>query len=63
MSFTSDHVVKTGFRSGTGPIFMSSLNCNGTETSLLDCDFFSTTDIQNCDHSMDIGVHCECKQN
>lgn len=59
--FQADHFVRTDFGPGTGPIFLSSLNCNGMETSLLDCEAFASTGVHSCDHSMDIGVYCECK--
>lgn len=46
------------FGPGTGPIYMTSVNCNGAESSLLDCvaDTFA-----QCTHSQDAGVICSGK--
>lgn len=59
-SFFLAHQVRNTFDSGTGPIFLSELDCTGTESSLLDCNTFATaTGIHSCSHSMDAGVYCE----
>lgn len=52
-------VVKTEayYGSGSGPIHMDDLNCNGTESSLEQCPF-PGWDVQNCGHSEDVGVNC-----
>ena len=49
------------FGRGSGPIFLDQLDCNGAETSLLECNFFGTLGLHQCkiDHSEDVGVHCE----
>ena len=50
-----------GFGIGSGPIFLDQLNCNGEEASLLECDFFGTLGLHQCevDHSEDVGVRCQ----
>ena len=50
------------FGEGVGPIFLSSLACDGSETSLLDCHAFAEIGIHKCLHSQDIGVTCIGKQ-
>ena len=46
------------FGNGSGDIFLDNVVCNGTESSLLECN---TNPIgqHNCDHSEDAGVRCE----
>ena len=46
------------FGAGTGPIFLSNLQCTGSEVKLLDCnrDIYS---ISNCGHYEDAGVECD----
>ncbi|XP_019849591.1 PREDICTED: deleted in malignant brain tumors 1 protein-like [Amphimedon queenslandica] len=47
------------FGHGTGlPILMSSLQCVGTESSLLECHQ-QACDITNCTHAYDVGVICQ----
>ena len=50
------------FGEGDGPIFLSSLACDGTERSLLDCHAFAEIGIHNCLHSQDVGVTCIGKE-
>ena len=57
--FQSDHRLKY-FEAGTGPIYLSQLNCDGSEATLLDCETFArATGIHTCDHMDDVGVHCQ----
>lgn len=57
--FQSDHRLKY-FEAGTGPIYLSQLNCDGSEATLLDCETFTrATGIHTCDHMDDVGVHCQ----
>ena len=44
------------FGSGSGPILLDDVNCNGTENSLLNCGYTSN---HNCHHSEDVGVRCK----
>ena len=55
---STDHKVRQ-FGRGSGPIFLDDLNCDGTESSLLDCRRNGLdVGIHNCDHSDDAGVQC-----
>ncbi|XP_063406054.1 neurotrypsin-like [Mytilus trossulus] len=40
---------------GTGPIWLNSLRCNGTESKLTDC---SNSDTNYCSHYRDVGIQC-----
>ena len=42
---------------GTGPIWLSKLNCIGNESSLTDCNQFKA-ETKNCTHSNDAAVTC-----
>ena len=46
------------FGSGSGPIFLDQLNCNGTERSLLECPPSRPTGLHDCSHNKDAGVRC-----
>ena len=49
------------FGYGTGPIFLSDVNCTGTESSLLSCSRRGNT-LSYCSHNHDAGVVCPiCK--
>ena len=43
---------------GTGPIWLSKLNCIGNESSLTDCNQFKVG-TKNCTHSNDASVRCD----
>ena len=43
---------------GTGPIFISGLNCQGNEPNLLSCPH-SLVHYSLCSHNYDVGVKCE----
>jgi len=47
-----------GWGLGDGPIWLSNLDCDGSEHYLLDCAY-SGWGIDNCAHSEDVGVQCE----
>ena len=40
-----------------GPIFLSKVECNGTESRLLDCKYDSDTTKDS--HDEDIGIYCQ----
>ena len=42
---------------GSGQIWMDDLNCDGTETSLDQCQFRGFGS-HNCDHEEDVGLSC-----
>ena len=44
------------FGQGTGPIWMDSVRCSGTETRLIDCDYDADTSADS--HDEDAGVGC-----
>ena len=46
----------THYGSGTGLIFLSSIDCLGIETSLLKCTY---SPFHSCSHTFDVGVKCE----
>ena len=61
--FEPDHRF-TSYGAGTGPIYLSQLNCDGSEAKLLDCETLAdATGIHNCDHKDDIGVQCQGNTN
>ena len=45
------------FGAGTGPIWLDSVQCDGTESRLIDCSA-NTIGSHNCVHSGDAGVRC-----
>ena len=46
------------FGRGRGTIFLDELECNGTETKLVECDRHGRWGKHNCYHREDAGVHC-----
>lgn len=47
-------VMDAGFGKGVGPVYLSSVDCNGDEADLLNCTFTRAT----CNHDQDAGVKC-----
>ncbi len=43
---------------GNGPIYLSNLNCQGTETSLLECSS-QPVGLHSCSHVQDVSIECE----
>jgi len=48
------------FGPGSGPVWMSDVGCNGTESALSDCTHGGWGE-NNCPHSLDAGVTCSGK--
>ena len=46
------------FGPGVGPILLNNVRCGGYETNLLECPH-PGIEIENCQHSQDIGVVCK----
>ena len=46
------------FGSGSGPIFLDQLNCDGSEERLIECRTIRPTGLYDCSHSEDAGVRC-----
>jgi deleted-in-malignant-brain-tumors protein 1 len=47
----------TGFTNGQGQIWLSDVQCDGTETRLIDC-VSNPLGVHNCHHYEDAGVSC-----
>ncbi|CAC5424574.1 DMBT1 [Mytilus coruscus] len=43
-------------RSGYGAVWLNGVNCSGSESKLLDCNFNNVT--SQCEHYEDVGIHC-----
>ena len=58
--YNTDAVAFSGaqFGPGIGPIFLDQLHCSGSESSLLECRYFTPLGLPTCDHSLDAGVRC-----
>ena len=50
-------VIRATFGRGTGPIYLSSVGCTGTESSLVSCSH-SGIGVTYCSHYSDAGVVC-----
>ena len=47
----------TGFTNGASQIWLDNVDCNGTETRLIDCPA-NELGVHNCGHNEDAGVKC-----
>lgn len=52
--------ISSTFGEGSGPVFLTNLGCQGSESSLLNCST-SVFVGSYCTHGRDVGVKCECK--
>ena len=48
----------TGFTNGNGKIWLSRVQCRGTENRLIDCQQSGFGVVNSCTHSQDAGVMC-----
>ena len=46
------------FGQGSGPIWLDSVSCTGSESTLVSCGHLGVNITRNCDHSEDAGVRC-----
>ena len=47
------------YGAGVGAVFLSRLNCEGTESSLLECGAYKPLGLSDCDHTHDASVSCQ----
>uniref|UniRef100_A0A671TCL8 Soluble scavenger receptor cysteine-rich domain-containing protein SSC5D n=1 Tax=Sinocyclocheilus anshuiensis TaxID=1608454 RepID=A0A671TCL8_9TELE len=48
------------FGEGSGQIWMDNVNCSGNESALSKCEYHEL-ELNDCNHSEDVGVICQCK--
>ena len=48
---------RTTFGGGQGPIWLDDLDCNGTESSILNCSH-KAFGVNNCGHNEDVAIQC-----
>ena len=59
LGFPPNLASHSSLRSGSGPVFWSSVNCTGEEEELLDCELDVPSDYYSCLlHESDAGVVC-----
>ena len=46
------------FGQGSGPIWLDSVTCTGSESTLASCGHLGISIIRSCSHSEDAGVRC-----
>ena len=47
-----------GFGQGSGPIWLESVTCTGSESTLASCGHLGVNITRSCNHSEDAGVRC-----
>ena len=58
LSISESQPLISGYSEGTGPIFLSQLECSGQEQSLLDCSSDLPVGLHQCDHTADVALQC-----
>ena len=51
-------MLNAAFGQGSGPIFLEGLNCEQSDTRILDCGISRPPGLANCMHADDAGVIC-----
>ena len=51
-------IVSAGFGQGSGPIWLDSVTCTGSESTLARCGHLGLNITRSCNHSEDAGVRC-----
>ena len=46
------------FGSGTGPVWLRQVGCNGSESKLSHCTHTGASNTPGCSHAQDVGVQC-----
>ena len=46
------------YKSSIGPVWLSQVNCSGTENKLSYCQHNGVGNVGNCSHEQDAGVQC-----
>ena len=54
-------LTKAQYGEGYGPVYLDELNCNGTESSIMQCGHSGVANA-NCHHTEDASVICKGKQ-
>ena len=47
-----------GFGQGSGPIWLDSVMCSGSESTIVNCGHLGINFTRSCSHSEDAGVRC-----
>ena len=55
---TASMVVPTQVHGADSPIFLEQLDCDATDSDLLQCNRFSAKGIHSCTHAQDVSVRC-----
>ena len=50
-------ITGTSFGGGSGPIWLDDLDCNGNESSILNCSH-KAFGVNNCGHDEDVAIQC-----
>jgi len=51
-------IISAGFGQGSGPIWLDSVQCTGSESKLVSCSNLGINVTRSCSHAEDAGVRC-----